>query len=42
MGVELSPALVETMRWGDRWLVDEAPTTVLEHGPYGTELEQAF
>jgi DNA-binding HxlR family transcriptional regulator len=42
MGVELSPALVALMRWGDRWLADEAPTTVLVHGPCGTELEQAF
>jgi DNA-binding HxlR family transcriptional regulator len=42
MGVELSPALVALMRWGDRWLAEDRPTTVLVHRPCGTELAQAF
>jgi DNA-binding HxlR family transcriptional regulator len=42
MGVELSPALVALMRWGDRWLARDQSTTVLYHGPCGTELQQAF
>jgi DNA-binding HxlR family transcriptional regulator len=42
MGIELSPALVALMRWGDRWLAGDQPTVVLYHGPCGTELEQAF
>ena len=42
MGVDLSPALVALMRWGDRWLVQDQSTTVLYHGPCGTEFEQAF
>ena len=42
MGVELSPALVALMRWGDRWLNDGHPPTVLVHEPCGTELEQGF
>jgi DNA-binding HxlR family transcriptional regulator len=44
MGLELSPALVALMRWGDRWLAtgDDARSTVLFHGPCGTELEQGY
>ena len=42
MGVELSPALVALMRWGDRWLAGEGAGTVLVHRPCGTELAQAF
>lgn len=42
MGVELSPALVALVRWGDRWMSGAEPNTVLVHGPCGTELEQAF
>ncbi|MBO0731929.1 MAG: helix-turn-helix transcriptional regulator [Acidimicrobiaceae bacterium] len=42
MGVELSPALIALLRWGDRWLGDDEPTVVLCHSPCGTELEQAF
>ena len=43
MGVDLSPALVALMRWGDRWLSGEAgPPTVLLHGPCGHELDQTF
>jgi DNA-binding HxlR family transcriptional regulator len=43
MGVDLSPALVALMRWGDRWLVDsDGPPTVLVHEPCGHPLDQAF
>ena len=43
MGVELSPALVALMRWGDKWLAGDPESTVeLYHGPCGTALEQAF
>jgi DNA-binding HxlR family transcriptional regulator len=42
MGVELSPALVALMRWGDRWLAGDVATTVLVHRACGTELAQAF
>lgn len=42
MGLELSPALVALMRWGDRWLAGEQATVVLYHGACGTELEQGF
>lgn len=42
MGLELSPALVALMRWGDRWLAHERPNVVLYHGQCGTELEQGF
>lgn len=42
MGMELSPALVALMRWGDRWLSDGEPPTVLVHEPCGSELEQGF
>ncbi|NLA34289.1 MAG: helix-turn-helix transcriptional regulator [Actinobacteria bacterium] len=42
MGIELSPALVALMRWGDRWLNEGAPPTVLVHEHCGSELEQGF
>ncbi len=42
VGLELSPALVALMRWGDRWLAGDQPTVVLYHARCGTELEQAF
>ncbi|MBK9178180.1 MAG: helix-turn-helix transcriptional regulator [Acidimicrobiales bacterium] len=43
MGVDLSPALVALMRWGDRWLSGGAgPPTVLVHAPCGHELDQPF
>lgn len=42
MGVELSPALVALMRWGDRWLAGDEVGIVLCHGTCGTELEQGF
>ena len=42
MGIELSPALVALMRWGDRYLSDGAAPTVLVHEPCGHELEQGF
>jgi DNA-binding HxlR family transcriptional regulator len=43
MGVDLSPALVALMRWGDTWLAgDSDPPTVLVHEPCGHPLDQAF
>lgn len=42
MGMELSPALVALMRWGDRWLNDGHTPTVLVHEACGVELEQGF
>ena len=42
MGIELSPALVALMRWGDRYLSDGNAPTVLVHEPCGHELEQGF
>jgi DNA-binding HxlR family transcriptional regulator len=43
MGVDLSPALVALMRWGDRWLADPSgPPTVLLHEPCGHPIDQAF
>lgn len=42
MGIELSPALVALMRWGDRWLNDGTAPTVLVHDECGRELEQGF
>jgi DNA-binding HxlR family transcriptional regulator len=41
-GLELSPALIALMRWGDRWFGDEQPTANLVHAPCGTPFEQAF
>jgi DNA-binding HxlR family transcriptional regulator len=40
-GMDLSPALVALMRWGDAHLVDEPPV-VLVHGRCGHPLEQVF
>ena len=42
MGIELSPALVALMRWGDRWLATGQADVVLVHGACGTELDQGF
>lgn len=43
MGVDLSPALVALMRWGDRWLAgDQGPPTLLVHATCGHELDQSF
>jgi DNA-binding HxlR family transcriptional regulator len=41
-GLELSPALVALLRWGDKWLPDGGHDVTLVHAPCGTELEQAF
>jgi len=42
MGIELSPALVALMRWGDTWLSTDGPPTVLVHDVCGHPLEQGF
>lgn len=42
MGMELSPALVALVRWGNRYFGDPSHNTVLVHAPCGTEFEQAF
>lgn len=43
MGVDLSPALVALMRWGDTWLAGaEGPPTVLVHEPCGHPLDLSF
>ncbi len=42
MGAALSPALVALMRWGDEWLADDGPPTVLVHERCGYPLDQAF
>jgi DNA-binding HxlR family transcriptional regulator len=41
-GIELSPALVALMRWGDTWLADGSPPLVLTHKDCGSPLDQAF
>ena len=42
-GVDLSPALVAMMRWGDKHLVpDEVPPVVLIHDRCGTTVAQSF
>jgi DNA-binding HxlR family transcriptional regulator len=41
-GVDLSPALVALMRWGDRWLADGEPPVSLIHDRCGNPLDQAF
>jgi DNA-binding HxlR family transcriptional regulator len=41
-GIDLSPALVALVRWGEQHLSDGHPSTMLVHAPCGTELEQAF
>ena len=42
MGIELSPALVALMHWGDKHLSDGGAPTVLVHEPCGHSLEQGF
>lgn len=42
MGLELSPILVALMQWGDRWLTDGGPPTLLVHEPCGTEVDLGF
>jgi DNA-binding HxlR family transcriptional regulator len=42
MGIELTPALVALMRWGDKFLSDGGPPTLLVHEPCGHDLEQGF
>jgi DNA-binding HxlR family transcriptional regulator len=41
-GVDLSPALVALMRWGDKWLADGAPPVSLLHDRCGQPLDQTF
>ena len=41
-GVELSPALVALIRWGDRWFGGDQRTAVLVHADCGEEFEQGF
>jgi DNA-binding HxlR family transcriptional regulator len=41
-GVDLSPALVALVRWGEQHLSNGQPSTMLVHAPCGTELEQGF
>jgi len=41
-GLELSPALVALIRWGDRWFGDGGRTVVLVHSECGQEFEQGF
>ena len=40
-GIDLSPALVALMGWGDRWYAADGPPTVLVHDACGTPLDQA-
>jgi DNA-binding HxlR family transcriptional regulator len=42
MGRELSPILVALMHWGDRWLQDAGPPTVLVHEPCGSDVHLGF
>lgn len=42
MGRELSPILVAFMRWGDTYLSDGPPETVLVHEACGHEFDQPF
>ena len=41
-GLELSPALVALIRWGDRWFGGDERTAVLVHADCGEEFEQGF
>jgi DNA-binding HxlR family transcriptional regulator len=41
-GIDLSPALVALMRWGDKWLADGEPPVSLLHDRCGEALDQAF
>ena len=40
-GIDLSPALVALMRWGDKWLADGEPPVSLLHDRCGEPLDQA-
>lgn len=42
MGLELSPILVALMHWGDRWLSEGEPPTLLVHEPCGTAIDLGF
>ena len=42
MGMALSPTLVALMRWGDEWLSEAGPPTVLVHEACGHPLDQQF
>jgi DNA-binding HxlR family transcriptional regulator len=42
-GVDLSPALVALMRWGDKWLAEDGrPPLVLTHRHCGEPVDQSF
>ena len=41
-GIDLSPALVALMRWGDKHVLHESPPVVLVHDRCGTPLEQTL
>jgi DNA-binding HxlR family transcriptional regulator len=41
-GLELSPALVALIRWGDRWFGGTERTAVLVHAECGNEFDQSF
>jgi DNA-binding HxlR family transcriptional regulator len=41
-GIDLSPALVALMRWGDRWLADGNAPVQLLHDECGHPLDQVF
>jgi len=41
-GMDLSPALVALMGWGDRWAADGQPPTLLVHDVCVTPLEQVL
>lgn len=41
-GMDLSPALVALMGWGDRWAAHGEPPTLLVHDACGTPLEQVL
>ncbi|MEM8620551.1 MAG: helix-turn-helix domain-containing protein [Actinomycetota bacterium] len=41
-GMALSPTLVALMRWGDDWLTESAPPTVLVHQRCGQPIDQQF
>lgn len=41
-GVDLSPALIALMGWGDRWASEGQPPTLLVHDACGTALDQVL
>lgn len=41
-GIDLSPALVALMGWGDRWAAGGQPPTLLVHDTCGTPLDQVL